>query len=146
MLNLFFIFMRDCIFCKIINGEIPCSKVYEDNEFLAFLDITPINKGHILVIPKKHFVNILDCEEDVLKKIGPILKKLSLAVKKGVNADGIVIGQNNGEYAGQVVMHLHFHIIPRFKEDGLKHWPKSNQEYSTKEMNKFAEEIRNNII
>jgi len=138
--------MRDCIFCKIINGEIPCSKVYEDNEFLAFLDITPINKGHILVIPKKHFVNILDCEEDVLKKIGPILKKLSLAVKKGVNADGIVIGQNNGEYAGQVVMHLHFHIIPRFKEDGLKHWPKSNQEYSTKEMNKFAEEIRNNII
>jgi len=135
--------MTDCLFCKIVKGEVPSIKVYEDNEFLAFLDIVPINKGHTLVIPKKHSVNIYDTDDEILKKMGPLLKKLSLAIKKSTNADGINVSTNVEKAAGQVVFHLHFHIMPRFEEDGHKHWHGSKLDFD--EGKKIAENIRKQL-
>src|SRR3989344_1823292 len=117
--------MNECIFCKIVKGEIPSSKIYENDKVLAFLDIGPVNKGHTLVIPKEHYTNIYDIPEDILKEVVTAAKKISKAIKKGVNADGININQSNDSSAGQVVMHIHFHIIPRFRDDGLKLWPQN---------------------
>ena len=129
----------DCIFCKIIKGEIPCSKVFEDEKFFAFLDIGPVNRGHTLVIPKKHYKNLLDMPEDELKGYIETIQKVSKAIIKAVNADGISINMSNEPAAGQVVMHAHFHLIPRFKNDGLKLWPQGR--YKEGE----AEEIKNKI-
>jgi len=114
--------MDNCIFCKIVNGEIPADKVYENENCLAFLDITPINPGHVLLIPKKHYENLYDLPDEELKNLAPIIKKLAVAVKKGVNAEGINIGMNNERPAGQLIFHAHFHIMPRFSNDGHQHW------------------------
>ena len=115
--------MTDCIFCKISKGEIPSRKIYEDDKIFAFLDIAPVNKGHALVIPKEHSENLLTMSEESAKDVFASVKKVADAVKKGVNADGVNIGMNNEPAAGQVVFHAHIHIIPRFKDDGLKLWP-----------------------
>ncbi|MBI2142965.1 HIT family protein [Candidatus Woesearchaeota archaeon] len=113
----------DCIFCKIIEGGLPSYKVYEDASTLAFLDIFPIHHGHVLVISKRHTVDIFDTPEEDLRSIMAAAKKISPAVMKATKADGINIGMNNRPSAGQVVMHAHVHVIPRFKDDGLKTWP-----------------------
>ncbi len=131
--------MQDCIFCKILKGEVPSAKVYENDKVFAFLDIGPVHKGHTLVIPKEHFETILDIPEDLLKEVIAVLKKVSKAVKQGVNADGISVAQSNYKAGGQVVPHLHFHIMPRFENDGLKFWPQSK--YEEGEMDKFREKI-----
>ena len=112
-----------CIFCKIIKGEVPCDKIYEDENVLVFLDINPINKGHCLVVTKEHYETLLEIPEDESVYLFKALKKVSNALMKGLKADGFNIGMNNFSVAGQVVMHAHFHVIPRFKGDGLKHWP-----------------------
>lgn len=130
---------NDCIFCKIINNEIPCSQVYEDNKTLAFLDIRPINKGHILVIPKKHFNTILDIPDNLLKEIITVIKKISKSLKKSLKADGFNIMISSFPAAGQEVMHAHFHIIPRFAGDGLTHWP--GKEYEEGEMDTLRKKI-----
>ncbi len=132
--------MTDCIFCKIVKGEIPCQKVYEDKDVIAFLDIAPVNKGHTLVVPKHHCVNLLDMPEKDLVACAKVLQKVALAVKEGVKAEGINLGMNNEKAAGQYVFHAHFHIIPRFSHDGLKHWP--NGKYSSGEADSVAESIR----
>lgn len=131
--------MEDCIFCKILKGEIPSSKIYENDKVLAFLDIMPVHKGHTLVIPKEHYETILDIPEDLLKESIVVLKKVSKAVKQGVEADGISIGQSNFKAANQAVPHLHFHIMPRFDNDGLKFWPQGK--YEEGEMDAFREKI-----
>ncbi len=131
--------MQDCIFCKIIKGEIPSSKIYENDKVFCFLDIMPVNKGHTLVIPKKHYETILDIPEDLLKEVITVTKKVSKAVKQGTKADGISIGQSNFKAGGQVVPHLHFHIIPRYSGDGLKFWPQNK--YEEGEMNSYKEKI-----
>ena len=131
--------MEDCLFCKIVKGELPSSKIYEDKETLAFLDLFPVNKGHSLVISKEHYENIFDVPEESLSKISSVVKKVAGAVKKGVNADGISIAQSNGKPAGQVIFHIHFHIIPRFKEDGLKLWPQGK--YNENEMEEYTDNI-----
>ena len=113
----------DCIFCKIIAGEIPSAKVFEDNDVLAFLDINPVNRGHTLIIPKKHSENLLEMDEDTLNKCIKIIKKVAKSAMDGVRCDGFNIGMNNYPAAGQVLMHSHFHVIPRFEGDGFKHWP-----------------------
>ena len=113
----------DCIFCKIVEGGLPAYKVYEDSSVVAFLDIFPIHPGHVLVVPKKHFVDIFDTPEEELQGIIAAAKKISPAVMKATKADGINIGMNNKPASGQVVMHVHMHVIPRFKDDGLKTWP-----------------------
>ncbi|MBU2109701.1 HIT family protein [Patescibacteria group bacterium] len=132
--------MNDCIFCKIAKGEIPADKVYEDKNCLAFLDITPINPGHVLLIPKEHYENLYDLPDEELKNLAPIIKKLAVAIKKGVNAEGINIGMNNERPAGQLVPHAHFHIMPRFSNDNLRHWP--GKPYQEDESKQVAEQIK----
>ena len=127
--------MKDCIFCKIIKGEIGAHKVYEDKDTLAFLDINPVNIGHVLVIPKGHYANIFEIPEKDLLDVVRTVKKVSHAVKKGLKADGINITMNNEPAAGQVVFHLHIHIIPRNINDGFKHWSgKRNYQEGEKEV------------
>ena len=130
---------NNCIFCKIIAGKIPCIKVYENSQVLAFLDISPVNPGHTLVMPKKHSETIIDCDENSLCETMKAAKKLSSAVMKAVKADGINISINNYRAAGQLVPHLHVHIMPRFENDGLKlDWPAKKVEG----MDKIAASIR----
>jgi len=132
--------MDDCLFCKIVSGDVPASKIYEDENSLAFLDISPVNPGHALLIPKEHYKNIYDTPDELLANIAPKIKKIALAVKEAVNADGINIGMNNDPAAGQIVFHTHIHIIPRFEGDGHNPW--SSKKYEEGEMAEIAEKIR----
>ncbi len=113
-------FMLDCIFCKIINNEIPCHKVYEDKEVLAFLDINPIVKGHTVVIPKIHVETLLNLPDEKIKPLFLAIKKITQQIKNKLNPEAFNIGINMGKKAGQVVDHLHVHIIPRWQNDGGK--------------------------
>lgn len=111
--------MDNCIFCKIIAGEIPSAKVYEDDGFIAFMDINPIALGHTLVIPKTHCRNVFDTPLDVVAGFYPVVAKVANAVKKAFGADGVNIMQFNEPAAGQEVYHSHIHIIPRYEGDNL---------------------------
>ncbi len=111
--------MSECIFCKIINNEIPSVKIYEDESFIAILDKFPTAKAHILVMPKKHEENIFEASEETTKNIFPVVQKIAIALKK-MGYGEINILQNNGEIAGQTVMHLHIHLIPREENDNVK--------------------------
>ena len=135
--------MEDCLFCKIIAGEIPCTKVYEDEMVFCFLDIAPINKGHILVIPKKHSTDLYSLPEEDLFACAKACQKMAVAVKNSVAADGINLGMNNGKAAGQLVPHAHFHVMPRFENDGLKHWPGGS--YNEGEAEELAAKIISNL-
>ena len=132
--------MNDCLFCKIVAGEIPSYKVYEDENFLAFLDINPINQGHVLVIPKEHSKNMLEMEDKLAGELMILIKKLAQHIKKKLNADGINIMSNIDAQAGQIIFHTHFHIIPRFKNDGFKHW--HGTEYKENEAKKIQEILK----
>lgn len=110
---------EDCIFCKIVAGEIPCCKVFEDDRALAFMDIMPLNKGHLLIIPKDHYENIFEIEDDLYGHLMSLISRTAKAVRKVVEPDGLNIMQLNGRAANQVVPHLHIHIVPRWTEDGL---------------------------
>lgn len=137
--------MTDCIFCKIIDGKLPSQKIYEDGVVLAFMDLNPINKGHTLIIPKKHAVTILELEEEVLKHMMVIIKKLSKAIVDATNADGFNVMQSNGRHAGQEVDHVHFHIIPRFEDDGkVFNWP--HQKYEEGEMKEYSDKIKALVV
>lgn len=114
----------DDLFLRIIKGEIPSSKVYEDADTFAFLDIRPINKGHTLVIPKTKYRNILDMDEAVLASFIRTVQKVARAVKQAANADGVNLIMNNEAPAGQDVFHAHFHVIPRFTDDHVFERPK----------------------
>jgi histidine triad (HIT) family protein len=105
-----------CAFCNIAKKEAPASIVYEDEKVIAFMSIRPINIGHTLVVPKKHYKNIYEIPEDEVAHLYTVVKKIAHAVQKAVNAEGIRIVQNNGEAAGQVVFHMHVHIIPMNKD------------------------------
>lgn len=109
-----------CIFCKIINGEIPSKKVYEDDDVVAILDISQATKGHTLVLPKKHYANVLEIEDDAFIKVMNTTKMLAKKISKNLNAEGVNILNNCNEAAGQTVMHFHVHILPRYKDDDLK--------------------------
>lgn len=126
------------IFQKIVDGELPSYKVYEDEDTYAFLDINPNSKGHTLVIPKKPYVNIHDIPEETLSKVMLVVKKLSNVIKESLSADGIKIIMNNGEVAGQVVFHSHTHIIPRYINDTYPRY-----KYEEGEAEEVAEKIRN---
>jgi histidine triad (HIT) family protein len=112
---------ESCIFCKIAQKEAPSSIVYEDEKIIAFLSNQPVNVGHTLVVPKKHYANIYEIPEEELAYLHTIVKKLSSAVKKAIVPEGIRIVQNNGEAAGQVIFHLHVHIIPMNKNTQWVH-------------------------
>lgn len=115
--------MTDCLFCKIVAKEIPSKGVYEDEHVYAFLDIKPVNPGHVLVVPKAHSGGFLDADPEVLKRLVLATKTVAAAVVKALGTDGFNIEENNGAIAGQVIPHLHFHVVPRRPDDGLKHWP-----------------------
>jgi|SRR3989344_1020000 len=137
--------MMDCIFCKIVKGEIPSFKIYEDEATLAFLDIKPATKGHALVIPKQHFENVFDISEDALQKVSLVAKKLSAKIKDGLQADGIRLSQSNGRAAGQDIMHFHLHIIPRYENDGLGTNPAATLQLpqaDMEELKKTAEKLQ----
>ncbi len=122
--------MSDCIFCGIVAGRIPCTKVCDDGEVLAFMDIGPVVKGHVLVIPKDHYESIADIPEALLAKVIAVAKRVAAAQLKGLGADGVNIHQSTGAVAGQVVPHIHFHVIPRFADDGHS-WNWSAKSYSS---------------
>ncbi|MEJ5349713.1 MAG: HIT family protein [Desulfosoma sp.] len=116
--------MTDCIFCRIVSGQIPCAKVYEDDYVLAFLDINPLMPGHTLLIPKKHAETLFDMDPQEAAACGAALQKVATAVFKGTDAEGMNILQNNYEISGQEIFHVHFHLMPRKTGDGFKvPWP-----------------------
>ncbi len=133
--------MEDCIFCKIVEGKIPTSKVYEDAKVIGFLDIMPANKGHCLVIPKKHSENLTEMNEDDSASLIQAARKIAKALSLSFGNAGFNIVMNNGKEAGQVVNHAHIHIIPRFQKDRLRiKW--SHIKYSENEINEYADKIR----
>jgi len=128
-----------CVFCKIINNEIPCYKIYEDEKVLAFLDIKPVNPGHTLVIPKTHYQNLEEVTADDLAVLAIAVKKVGKLLKEKLNVAGYNVINNNDPVSGQIVPHLHFHIIPRREGDNLPLW--SGREYKEGEV----EEILNTL-
>ncbi len=132
--------MTDCLFCKIIKKEIKSDIVYEDREFIAFLDINPVNKGHTLIVPKTHFDTFLDLDEKHLDRLMHFVQKMSKAIVKATKSDGFNLLLNNKKAAGQVIDHVHFHIIPRMNDDGLKHWP--HKKYENDEAKQIVNEIK----
>jgi histidine triad (HIT) family protein len=133
--------MSDCIFCKIVAGQIPCTKVYEDASCLAFMDINPVSPGHALIIPKKHYEAIREMPADEVAALFRPVPGLAAAVQAGMQAQGLNVLQNNGRIAGQAVDHLHVHLIPRWAEDGLGYrWPAKKADFE--ELKKQAEAIK----
>ena len=106
---------KDCIFCKIANGEIPSATVYEDADFRAILDLGPASKGHTLILPKHHFKDLNEIDAETAAKVLPVAAKIGAAMKKGLGCAGYNVVQNNGTAAGQTVFHFHVHIIPRYE-------------------------------
>lgn len=137
--------MTDCIFCKIVNKEIPAEIIYEDKEVLAFLDIAPVNIGHTLVIPKKHFKNIYETPDESLTEIIKTVKKIAKAIKSEMKADGVNITMNNDPAAGQVIFHSHVHIIPRTENDGFGLW-RGRRPYNEGEKERVAKQIISALV
>jgi len=135
--------MSDCIFCKIVAGEIPCTKVYEDSEFLAFLDIKPVNPGHVLVIPKQHYNDFVSMPAEQAAKLYTVVHKIAPGIIAAVGARAFNLGLNNGAEAGQIIFHTHVHIMPRQLKDGLVLWPQ--REYTEGERDIVAEKIKENL-
>ncbi len=108
----------NCIFCKIANGDIPSSTLYEDDLFRVILDLSPAAKGHALILPKQHMANIFEMDDATAGKVFILASRIAKAMKTALNCDGLNIVQNNGEVAGQTVFHFHMHIIPRYENDG----------------------------
>lgn len=136
--------VQDCIFCKIVADETPCTKIYENESVLAFLDIGPVSEGHVIVILKDHTPRIDQTESSDMVEIAKVLPKLTCAVQNAMAADGYNVLCNNGASAGQVVEHMHFHIIPRKANDGVfNKWP--SFKYPEGKAQVIAEKIRQNL-
>lgn len=134
--------VENCIFCKIVKGDIQSLNIYESSDVLAFLDISPANKGHTLVIPKKHYETLADIPDDLLVKLIKVVKKAAKAISNSLNADGFNTFISSKRAAGQVIPHAHFHIVPRFEGDGIKfEWP--TKKYENNEINEYKEKISN---
>lgn len=131
----------ECIFCKIVRGEIPCAKVYETPTVLAFLDIAPVRPGHALVIPKAHHATVLDLDPALGADLVAAFKTVGAALMAATGATGFNLGLNCNASAGQLVFHAHWHLIPRVEGDALTMWP-SGAYASIDEMNATAEKIR----
>lgn len=135
--------MKDCIFCKIVAGEIPSTRVYEDDAVLAFLDIAPIVRGHVLVIPKAHYDPLTAIPTDTLGRVMDAVRRIAAAQMAGLRADGVNVHHATGAAAGQVVPHAHFHVIPRFAGDGHR-WNWAAGRYDDPgQMAAVADRIRN---
>ncbi|PTH56837.1 HIT family protein [Staphylococcus agnetis] len=140
--------MAETIFSKIIDGEIPSFKVYENDHVYAFLDISQLSKGHTLLIPKKPSANIYETDAETMKHIGEALPIVANAIKDAFNPDGLNIVQNNGEYASQSVFHIHFHLIPRYKNDmdGFDYqWETHEDAFNDEAKTKIVQQIADKI-
>ncbi|MBI5077186.1 HIT family protein [Candidatus Falkowbacteria bacterium] len=135
--------MNDCLFCKIVNNEIPSQKIFENEKILAFLDINPINPGHVLIVPKKHCNGLLDAGEENLNALIQPVPIIAKAIMSALDYEGFNLGVNNGSAAGQIVPHLHFHIMPRRAGDG--HHLFHGAPYQLGEIEKVAEKIRQQL-
>lgn len=136
--------MTDCIFCKIVKGEITSAKLYEDEQSLAILDINPLTPGHTLLMTKGHYPTLLDAPAETTAHLIKTSYQIVKAVVQGMKADGYNLLLNNGRCAGQLIPHLHFHIIPRRTDDGVYfHWSPRN--YAKGEIEKVAQEIRDHL-
>lgn len=135
--------MNECVFCKIVKKELPADIIYEDKDFWGFLNINSIHLGQSLLAPKKHYENLYELPDDVLGKMAIVLKKISIGIKKITNADGINIIMNVESAAGQIISHIHFHIIPRFVDDGYHHW--TGKSFPKEESAKMAEKIKSEL-
>ena len=129
--------MEDCIFCKIVKGEIPCFKVYEDDRVLSFSDVNPISDGHTLIIPKNHAENIWEISEEDLAAIHRAAKKIAGAIKETLQPDGLAVLQLNGRGVNQVVMHYHMHLIPHIA--GSTRLTMTDWELKPGDMNKIGQ-------
>lgn len=111
--------MKDdnCIFCKLANGDIPTNSIYEDEDFNVILDASPATKGHALILPKQHYANMFEIDDEILAKAAKLAKRVITHEKEVLGCDGYNVLQNNGEVAGQTVFHFHMHLIPRYKGD-----------------------------
>jgi histidine triad (HIT) family protein len=125
---------NDCIFCRIIKKEIPCAKVYEDENFLAFLDIQPVSDGHILIVPKKHIIWMQDVDDEIISEIFKLSKKLMKAIKNGLKCDYVQVS-----IVGKDIPHFHIHLIPRYFKDNLSQFP--TKKYQDGESNEVAKKI-----
>jgi len=134
----------DCLFCKMAAGHIPVAKIYEDEIVLAFLDIGPISDGHTLVIPKRHFDKLHECPAELLSQVFSRIGRIAGAVAAAMDSDGYNLLCNNGRAAGQLIEHLHFHIIPRKTGDRLfSRWP--SYKYEDGKIEQIAEKICENL-
>lgn len=132
--------MSDCVFCRIIAGEIPSATVFEDKDFKAIMDIAPAAKGHIIILSKKHYANLYELEDSVASKALIVARRIAQAMKEELKCDGINILQNNGEAAGQTVFHFHIHVMPRYNDDHVI-VPWTNQKYEDGEAAAIAAAI-----
>ena len=134
--------MFSCIFCRVVSGELPSYKLYEDDRVIAFLDIFPAVKGHILVVPKTHAENMFASDPEDIKATMKVVLDLAPKLEKALGADGINITTNKGEVAGQSVFHTHVHILPRFKDDGKSLWGPMD---SKPDLAELYEELKQNL-
>jgi histidine triad (HIT) family protein len=139
--------MSDCIFCKIVNGEIPAAKVFENDHVVAFLDISQVTKGHTLIIPKVHKENLYELTPEISSELFKVAPKIANAIKEAYQPVGLNLVNNNGEKAGQSVFHFHMHLIPRYGEgDGFGAVWKSNQSnYTPDDLRKIADSISSEL-
>ena len=136
--------MKDnCIFCKIIRGEIPSSTIFEDEDFKVILDINPAAKGHALILPKQHYANLYELPEELASRVMVLAKKLAAHMTERLDCDGLNLLQNNGAVAGQTVFHFHLHLIPRYKDGDNRDLLIWNQlTYQKGEVDQIVERIR----
>ena len=131
----------DCIFCKIAAGEITSRKIYEDKDLIAIMDLSPTSKGHSLIIPKEHYTNIYDIDEEIAGKVMKTAKKLATKMTVALNCDGFNLLQNNGETAGQTMFHFHMHLIPRYKDADNNMLKFTSVSFSDEEMDAIRDQI-----
>lgn len=117
--------MKDCIFCQVVAKNLPSTLVYENEEVYAFLDIHPVHPGHVLVIPKGHTEQLPDLSLEQVTSVMAVVQRVGKALMQESGVKGFNVLQNNGAAAGQVISHVHFHVVPRYADDGLRMWPES---------------------
>ena len=132
---------EDCIFCKVLAGEIPSEPVYEDEHTMAVMDINPWTRGHVVVFPRKHATNLFEIEDEELERVAVAAKRVATLVREGLDPDGVNLLQSNGRAAWQTIFHLHVHVIPRYDDDPLE-LPIHPERAEPEELATVAKEIR----
>jgi histidine triad (HIT) family protein len=136
--------VESCIFCRIAQKQVPASVIFENEKVMAFLDIRPLSEGHTLVIPKAHYESIFDIPKDLIAYLHGVTKRIAIAVAEATNADGISINQQNGKAAGQDILHLHVHVIPRYEGQKLPRFSETS-ETDREELSRTAAKIREHL-